>query len=283
MSGEDRTHIYAPLPPIIDEVEENPDPRIVSAGARKERLRQRAWKPTASRRGARPYAELRAASAFSFLDGSSLPEDLVEEAARCGLPAVALVDTNGVYGAPRFYKAAREAGIRPLVGAEATLEEGRPERSEGSAENRGVPRSARNDSVKRNRLTLLVENRTGYRNLCRLLTAGALAKPKREARVSWDQVAAHTEGLHCLTGGEESPVARALASGGGEEAEKILGRLAAIFPRRLHVEIQRHRLREEEHANRALVDLAARLSLPLVATNGVRYARPRDKELHDVL
>ena len=78
------------------------------------------------------------ASAFSFLDGSSLPEDLVEEAARRELPAVALVDRNGVYGAPRFYKAAREAGIQPLVGAEVTLAEGRPEeRSEGSAEKRG--------------------------------------------------------------------------------------------------------------------------------------------------
>jgi error-prone DNA polymerase len=255
---------------------ENTDPRIVSAGARKERLRQRAWNPPASRQVPRPYAELRAASAFSFLDGSSLPEDLVEEAARRGLPAVALVDSNGVYGAPRFYKAAREAGIRPLVGAEATLEEGRPERS------------ARNDSSKgrkeiRSRLTLLVENRTGYKNLCRLLTAGALGKPKREGRVSWDEVAAHAEGLHCLTGGEASPVSRALARGRAVEAEAVLAQLAAIFPRRLHVELQRHRLREEEHANRALVDLARRLSLPLVATNGVRYARPRDKELHDVL
>ncbi|HVE66346.1 MAG TPA: PHP domain-containing protein, partial [Thermoanaerobaculia bacterium] len=133
---------------------ENTDPRIVSAGARKERLRQRAWNPPAFRQGPRPYAELRAASAFSFLDGSSLPEDLVEEAARQGLPSVALVDSNGVYGAPRFYKASREAGIKALVGAEATLEEGRPERSEGPAEDaekQGVPRFARNDSLKRAR------------------------------------------------------------------------------------------------------------------------------------
>ncbi|HVE65809.1 MAG TPA: DNA polymerase III subunit alpha, partial [Thermoanaerobaculia bacterium] len=147
-------------------------------------------------------------------------------------------------------------------------------------------KSARNDSGQvdsRSRLTLLVENRTGYRNLCRLLTAGALKKPKREGRVSWEEVAAHAEGLHCLTGGEASPVGRALATGGAEGAEKVLARLAAIFPRRVHVEIQRHHLREEEHANRTLVDLAGRLSLPVVATNGVRYARPRDKELHDVL
>jgi error-prone DNA polymerase len=73
----------------------------------------------------RPYAELRAASAFSFLDGSSLPEDLIYEAAERGLPAMALVDTNGVYGAPRFYSAAKKAGIRALVGAELVLDEER--------------------------------------------------------------------------------------------------------------------------------------------------------------
>src|SRR5215472_4860370 len=97
---------------------------IVAAGARKERLKERAWKPASPRAGPWPYAELRAASAFSFLDGASLPEDLVEEAARLGIPAVALVDTNGVYGAPRFYKAAKAAGLRALVGAEVTLTDG---------------------------------------------------------------------------------------------------------------------------------------------------------------
>src|SRR5262245_51867250 len=80
--------------------------------------------------GSRPYAELRVASAFSFLDGSSLPEDLVEQAANLGLPAVALIDRNGVYGAPRFLKAAKAAGIKPLVGAEVALQpaEGMPKR-----------------------------------------------------------------------------------------------------------------------------------------------------------
>src|SRR5262245_3203790 len=108
--------------------DEDPLSRIVAPGFRKEKLRQRSWSPPASHRTPRPYAELRVASAFSFLDGSSLPEDLVEQAARLGLPAVALVDRNGVYGAPRFYKAAREAGLKALVGAEVTLrEQGHPE------------------------------------------------------------------------------------------------------------------------------------------------------------
>ncbi|MGH9366976.1 MAG: error-prone DNA polymerase, partial [Thermoanaerobaculia bacterium] len=133
------------------------------------------------------------------------------------------------------------------------------------------------------RLTLLVENRAGYKNLCRLITAGALGKAKGETSVTLEEVAARAEGLRCLTGGEEGPVARALASGGLEAARENLERLAAIFPGRLSVELQRHRLREEEHRNQALVDLARRMRLPLVATNGVRYARTRDKELHDVL
>ncbi|HEY7113220.1 MAG TPA: error-prone DNA polymerase [Thermoanaerobaculia bacterium] len=274
----------------------DPLERIVAAGARKEKLRQRTWKPPASAASPRPYAELRAASAFSFLDGSSLPEDLVEQAANLDLPAVALVDRNGVYGAPRFYKAAREAGLKALVGAEVTLrQQSHPEerRDEGSrASRRGRRQSSgslaslgmtRVSSEPATRVTLLVENRAGYRNLCRLITAGALGKPKGETAVSWDEVAAHAEGLHCLTGGAEGPVARSLAASGLDAASEILARLSAIFPGRLHVELQRHRRREEEHRNQALAELARRLRLPLLATNGVRYARARDKELHDVL
>ena len=93
----------------------------------------------------------------------------------------------------------------------------------------------------------------------------------------------HAEGLHVLTGGDEGPVARALTRGGLDAARGELEKLAAVFPGRVHVELQRHHLREEEHRNQALVDLARRLRLPILATNGVRYARAKDKELHDVL
>lgn len=261
--------------------------RIVAAGARKEKLRERQWNPRATPPFPRPYAELRAASAFSFLDGASLPEDLVEQSAAVGLPAVALVDTNGVYGGPRFYKAARAAGIKALVGAEVTLrEQGHPEErsDEGSVFPRaGGGRRKAEGGHERSRLTLLVENRAGYRNLCRLITAGARGKPKGETRVTWEEVAAHADGLHCLTGGDEGPFAHALAGEGAGAARDVLERLSSIFPGHVHVELQRHRLRAEEHRNRTAAELASRLSLPLVATNGVRYARPKDKELHDVL
>src|SRR4029434_1969133 len=98
---------------------------------------------------------------------------------------------------------------------------------------------------------------------------------KGEACVTLEQVEAHAEGLHVLTGGGEGPVARALEGGGLDAARSLLEEFAAIFPGRLHVELQRHRLREEERRSQALVDLARRLNLPLVATNGVRYARPK--------
>jgi error-prone DNA polymerase len=317
-------------------------------------------------------------------------------AAEVELPAVALTDVNGVYGAPRFYQAARQTGVRALVGAEVVLapeaffawgegtrglrealrragkrgplglvpeppswsrsvvplvnaadpslparasgwREGRSGRgarsraeaassagwagsagsdtsaAAGTGGGRRDPRNPRDrppgaasaegglgvlgddDSGADElasmapRITLLVESRAGYRNFCRLLTAAAAGRAKGEARVSWELIAEHSAGLHCLTGGAEGPLARALGVGGMEAARKLLGRMAAIFPGRLHVEVQRHRIREEEHRNRALIELAqaSRGSglprLPILASNGVRYARADDKALQDVL
>lgn len=204
------------------------------------------------------YAELHARSAFSFLEGASQPEELVERAVELDLPAVALVDRNGVYGAPRFYRAARDAGLRALVGAEVVVD--------GDF-----------------RLPLLVRNRTGYENLCRLLTTGALGREKGEAQVSWEEIEEHAEGLHALTGGEEGPLVHALACDGMEGGKNALDRLRSLFPNRLHAELQRHRSREEEHRNRAVLDLAESLRVPWVATNGVRYAWPEDRPLQDVL
>ncbi|HEX6087738.1 MAG TPA: error-prone DNA polymerase [Thermoanaerobaculia bacterium] len=196
-----------------------------------------------SRKRGRPYAELRAASSFSFLDGASLPEDLMHQAAELDLPAMALLDTNGVYGAPRFFTAAKKSGVRALMGAELRMSEA-PER-----------------------LSVLVENKSGYKNLCKLLTAGALAHPKGQAVYDWKLVEQYAEGLRCLTRADEATVHR----------------ISGIFKGRTHLELQRHHLRAEEHHNVRLVDLARKLRLPLVATNGVRYAHSEDKELHDVL
>ncbi len=273
------------------------------------------------------YAELHCASAFSFLEGASQPEDLVERAAELGLPAVALVDRNTVSGAPRFWKAARDAGIKPLVGAEIVLDENSQfsilnsqfpptqaeESGEGGEKIRNPKSEIRNSfgGVEGNsklrienselrgplglvpdppppgtplpRLTLLACDHRGYRNLCRLLTEAARGRPKGKARATWSQIATHADGLHCLTGGAEGVIAQRLVHRGLDAARRELEHLRRLFPRRLHVELQRHRLRDEEHRNRALIDLARGLQLPLAATGGVRYARPANRDLADVL
>jgi error-prone DNA polymerase len=201
-----------------------------------------------------PYPELRAASSFYFLNGATLPEDLIHHAIQNDIPAMAIIDKDGFYGAPRFFTAARKNGVKAILGTELTLDDSEPGLHEA--------RPPRNET-----LTLLVENRAGYKNLCKLLTAGALSHPKREARYTWDLIEHYADGLHVLTRADEQTV------------QKISG----IFPGRTHVELQRHFIREEEHHNIRLLDLAQRMRLPVVATNGVRYARPEDKELHDVL
>ncbi|MBV8518575.1 MAG: error-prone DNA polymerase [Acidobacteria bacterium] len=212
----------------------------------------------------RPYAELRASSSFSFLNGASLPEDLVYHGLERGLEAMAIVDANGLYGAPRFHTAAKKNGMRAIIGAELTLDE-----TKTGLRVATPPREVR--------VTVLVENRAGYKNLCKLLTAGALGRPKGEARYTWELIEQYAGGLRCLTGGDEGPIADVA------NAETALHKISGIFPGRTHVELQRHQRRDEEHRNIALVDLARRLRLPLLATNGVRYARREDKELHDIL
>ena len=255
-----------------------PNPGYAAPGAVKEQLRRRQFpSPPRRRRGAPPYAELHAASSFSFLRGSSQPEDLVARAAALGLPAVALLDRNGVSGAPRFYKAAREAGIRALVGAEAVID--RPQASAVSRQREERP--ALDDEE--TRVHLLVRSRQGYRNLCRLLTAGALNHPKGEARIDWTLLEEHAAGLHCLAGAAADPVGRALAREGLEAAGRQLERLHAVFPGRLHVELARHGIRAEEHRNQALVRLAQGLRVPVVATGGVRYATAANKPLYDLM
>jgi error-prone DNA polymerase len=204
-----------------------------------------------------PYIELHACSSFSFLEGASNPEDLAREAARLGYPALALLDRDGVYGAPRFYRACREAGVRPLVGAEISLPEGR--------------------------LALLVESRIGYRNLCRLITDVKLRSEKGEGTATLDEMAPLAEGLICLTGGEHGPLNRLLRRD-ISQARTYLSRLREIWGAgRLFVEIQRHFNREQEELNQGLLELAAAARIPPAATNGVRYARPEGRPLHDVL
>jgi len=262
------------------------------------------------------YVELHARSAFSFLEGSSLPEELAAVCAELKLPAMALLDADGVYGAPRFHLAAKKMEIKAHIGAEVTcdslhsviqsgplhpvilsgagaarsaaLAESKDPYPRNAATGKQIPRSARNDKsaglANSFRLPLLVSSRAGYQNLCRLITKMKLRAKKSEGAVcrEEDELEEHAEGLICLTGGAEGPIAAALQQGGIDEARRQVDRLIAIFgPGNVYVELQRHFQREEESRNRAAIDIARSLNLPLLATNGVCYATAKARELCD--
>ncbi len=199
------------------------------------------------------YSELHSASGFSFLEGASDPEDLVREAARLDHRALALCDRDSLSGAPRFFTAARKTGVKPLVGCEVSLEQ--------PGIKKGTP-----NSVLDRRLTLLVENRRGYRNLCRLLTRMNTRAPKGEGRATWDDIDEFSSGLVALLGDLR-------------DEDAVRGIFGA---RNSYVEVQRHLLREQERDNAARVELARRHRLPLLATNGVRYATEQRRRLFDV-
>jgi error-prone DNA polymerase len=204
------------------------------------------------------YTELHARSAFSFLEGASLPEELAAVCAERGMKAMALLDRDGVYGAPRFYLAAKKLSLRAHIGAEVTSAAGW-------------------------RFPLLVETRAGYQNLCRLITAMKLRARKGEGHVTDEEVAEKAAGLICLTGGKEGPLAHALKHGGIESGTACAQQLCELFGREnVYVELQRHFDRAEEARNHAAVEIARKLRLPLLATNGVCYAQPERREVLDV-
>ena len=211
-----------------------------------------------------PYIELHTRSAFSFLEGASLPETLVSACADQGMPAMALLDRHGVYGAPRFHMAAKRAKIKAHVGAEIAIT------SDGHYSAANYP--------------LLVATRTGYQNLCRLITTAKLRTPKKmTAMVKFAELQHHAEGLICLTGDETGPLARALTQGGSPVARRFLQQLSEIFGREnIYVELQRHADRGQETRNQAAISLAHDLQLPLLATNGVCYATPAERQIADV-
>jgi len=204
------------------------------------------------------YIELHARSAFSFLEGASLPEELAALCKELGMPSMAVLDRDGFYGSPRFHLAAQKEGIRAHIGAEVTSESGW-------------------------RYPLLVTSRGGYQNLCRLITRMKLRAPKGEGAVTPAEVTEHATGLICLTGGDEGPLAHALANGGVECATECIRGLCESFgAENVYIELQRHLCREEEARNQAAIEIARKMHLPLLATNGVCQAQPRQRELLDV-
>ncbi len=192
------------------------------------------------------YVELHCCSAFSFLRGASKPEKLARRAAQLQMPAVALCDRDGLYGAPRFFSQARELGVRPIIGVELTMED---------------------HTV----LPVLVQSRTGYENLCQLLTRAHLRNEKGKCRVRWDELPEFAPGLVAL-----------VAQGFQPELQRVQHLCDVFGPGNLFVEIQRHHIRGEERINKARIELAQQLNLPLLATNGALYATEEERHILDV-
>ncbi len=224
------------------------------------------------------YVELHAASAFSFLEGASQPEQLIERAVELDMPAMALLDRNGVYGSARFHTSAKLNDIRAHVGAEIAVSSLGPRLSPPA----WLPHQYITEPA---RLPLLCESREGYQNLCQLITQFKMRETtKQEGATTFDDLEQYSSGLICLTGGDEGPLASALMRGGEEAGRKAVERLSRIFgSQNVYVELQRHQEREQEWRNQAAVRIARALKLPVLATNGVRYATPYDREILDLL
>src|SRR5688500_4616224 len=200
------------------------------------------------------YFELHTRSAFCFLASASMPEAIVDRAVELNMPGVALLDRDTVSGAVRFHFEALEAGIKPMSGAEITMDDG---------------------SV----IPLLPINLAGYQNLCKLITTVKLRHAKGEHFATRKDIEEHSSNLLCLTGGQDGFMHASVKRGDGQ---RDLAWLNYVFEKCLDVELQRHYLRSEEDVNQQLVGLAHKLHLPLFASNGAYYAEKQDRELFDV-
>ena len=217
------------------------------------------------------YVELHTRSAFSFLEGASVPEELIAAGLALKMPALALLDRDGVYGAPRFHLSAKKNGMKAHIGAEITVK---------------LPTS-KNKTCS---IPVLVKTRPGYQNLCRLITLMKLRVPKHaklgQCSVTSEELAAHAEGLVCLTGSFDGPLAAALNrrhAGAGRETQRTIDWLIDVFGKtNVYAELQRHFDREEEAHNHAVIEAARRNHLPLLATNGVCHATAARREVSDV-
>jgi error-prone DNA polymerase len=206
------------------------------------------------------YAELHCHSAYSFLDGASLPDEILAEAHRLGLPALALTDRNGIYGSLAFAHAAKPLGLQAITGAQVTLTDG-------------------------SHLILLAETPQGYTNLCRLLTEAHLGAERLDPRLPLTAIEARQDGLIILSGSRrDGLLPRTLENEGLNAARKLAERCKQVFgSERFFVEIQRNRVRGDLAVTRALKGLADDVRLNVVATGNVHYHTRELHRLHDVL
>jgi error-prone DNA polymerase len=200
------------------------------------------------------FIELHTRSAFSFLSSGSLPEEYAAGAAEYGMSAIALLDRDTVSGAVRFHYAAKDVGVKAIIGAEITMDDG-------------------------SLLPLIPLDLNGYQNLCRLITTIKFRHKKGEHFATRKDIEDHSQNLLCITGGADGFLHRQIKEHRGQEA---LAWLNYVFDKRLYVELQRHHLPYEEDINQSLLGLSYKFRVPYFASNGAYYALERDRELFDV-
>jgi DNA polymerase-3 subunit alpha len=209
------------------------------------------------------FVHLRTHTEFSVVDGTLRIDGAVDAAAADRQAALAITDLGNLFGAIKFYSAARKAGVKPIVGADIWVE---PEGGEKSG----------------HRLLLLVQDRQGYLNLCELLSRGWLQNVQRaQAWIKWEWLAALNGGLIALSGAEQGAVGQALMAQDPARARELALRLAATFPNRFYIELQRAGQPGNEAHLRLAVPMAAELKLPVVATHPVQFLAPEDFEAHE--
>ncbi|MBX7461725.1 DNA polymerase III subunit alpha [Qipengyuania huizhouensis] len=213
----------------------------------------------------KPFVPLRVLSAYSMLEGAIDPKAMAKLAKERGFPAIAMADRNGLYGAVMFANACKAEGVQPITG---TL--------------LGVARDEEGRVV--DYLPLYAQSEAGYDNLCHLVSKAHLERPLEfEPHIRMENLEGRTEGLIALTGASEGGVTKLLAEGQTSHAIAILGKLQALFPGRLYVELARRGNPVEEAAEAALIDLAYERDLPLVATNPANFAEPHMYKTHDAM
>jgi len=223
--------------------------------------------------GSERFVHLHVHSHYSLLDGAALLEDLVDRTRELGMTALAVTDHGNMFGAVEFYKKASRAGIKPIIGYEAYVAPG----SRFNRDSQGMKDSSRH-------ITLLVQNETGYKNLIKLASLAFIEGFYYRPRIDKELLAAHSEGLICLSGCLQSELCNLLVRDEFDQALKVAEWFRDVFgPDRYYLEIQDSGLEEQATCNPLLAEIAKKLSLKLAATNDIHYLNRDDHEAHDIL
>ncbi|MCK8817910.1 DNA polymerase III subunit alpha [Natroniella sulfidigena] len=216
------------------------------------------------------FVHLHVHTEYSLLDGAVKTEELIAQAKKEGMPAVAMTDHGVMYGAVEFYRQAKAAGVKPIIGCEVYITDNRLQKDV--------------NNKKLAHLVLLAENNVGYRNLLKLVSQGYTEGFYYKPRIDQELLRENSEGLICLSSCLAGEISTLLANEQTEQAEEIALAYQDIFgPGNFFLELQDHGLKEEKRVNDGLVQLSKRLEIPLVATNDVHYLTQDDAKVHDIL